>query len=323
MNGLAAAPRRRLGHSGIEVAPIGLGCMGLSIAYAPGSVDDATGIEVIRRAVDLGVTLFDTSDAYGPHVNEVLVGRALAPVRDRVVIATKAGCAPNRESYVPRPDGRPDVLKAACDASLARLGIDVIDLWQLHRADPAVPIEESVGAMGEMVQAGKVRAIGLSEVTVEQLDAAWAAFPFACVQSELSLWTRDVLDAILPWCGAHDVAFVPFAPLGRGFLTGTIDEGTSFTVDDVRAVNPRFTPEARAANAAIVAGVRDVAARLGVTPAQVALAWVLAQGEAVVPIPGAGSVAHVEENVEAAGNRLDAAAIAALDGLPPAVGSRY
>ena len=237
--------QRTLGHSAIDVGTIGLGCMGFSIAYDPGTKDDAVSTLVIQRALDLGVTLFDTSDAYGPWVNEELVGRALAGRRSEAVIATKAGCTPNTESFVPKPDGRPEVLRQCCDASLARLGVDVIDLWQLHRADPAVPIEESVGAMGEMVVAGKVRAIGVSEVTLEQLDAAHRTFPLAALQSELSLWTRDALAEIVPWCAAHDVAFVAFAPLGRGFLTGSIDAERQFVANDVRAVNPRFTVEAR------------------------------------------------------------------------------
>ncbi|HUP71464.1 MAG TPA: aldo/keto reductase [Acidimicrobiales bacterium] len=193
--------QRPLGDSGIEVGAIGLGCMGFSIAYDPGTKDDAASMRVIQRALDVGVTLFDTSDAYGPWVNEQLVGRALAGRRSEAVIATKAGCAPNTESFVPMPDGRPEVLRQCCDASLERLGVEVIDLWQLHRADPAVPIEESVGAMGEMVAAGKVRAIGVSEVTLEQLAAAHRTFPLAALQSELSLWTRDALDEIVPWCG--------------------------------------------------------------------------------------------------------------------------
>jgi aryl-alcohol dehydrogenase-like predicted oxidoreductase len=248
--------QRSLGHSQIEVGAIGLGCMGFSIAYDPGTKDDAVSMRVIERALDLGVTLFDTSDAYGPWVNEQLVGRALAGRRSEAIIATKAGCAPNTESFVPVPDGRPDVLRQCCNDSLARLGVDTIDLWQLHRADPNIPIEESVGAMGEMVTAGKVRAIGVSEVTLEQLDAAHRTFPLASLQSELSLWTRDALGEIVPWCAMHNIAFIAFAPLGRAFLTGTIDAQRSFAANDVRAVNPRFTLEARLANQQIVDVVR-------------------------------------------------------------------
>jgi aryl-alcohol dehydrogenase-like predicted oxidoreductase len=315
--------QRTLGHSAIDVGAIGLGCMGFSIAYDPGTKDDAVSMRVIQRALDLGVTLFDTSDAYGPWVNEELVGRALAGRRSEAVIATKAGCAPNTESFVPKPDGRPEVLRQCCDASLARLGVDVIDLWQLHRADPAVPIEESVGAMGEMVAAGKVRAIGVSEVTLEQLDAAHRTFPLAALQSELSLWTRDALTEVVPWCATHGVAFVAFAPLGRGFLTGAIDAERSFAANDVRAVNPRFTVEARLANQQIVDVVRQVAARREATLAQVSLAWVLAQGDHVIVIPGSDQLVFLEENVAADALRLNPDDLADLDAIPTAIGARY
>ena len=315
--------QRLLGGSGLRVGSIGLGCMGFSIAYDPGTKSETESIQVIRRALDLGVTLFDTSDAYGPYINEQLLGRALAGRRDEAVIATKAGCAPNADSFVPMPDGRPEVLQRCCDASLARLGVDVIDLWQLHRADPNVPIEESVGAMGEMVRAGKVRSIGVSEVTIDQLAAAHDAFPLTVLQSELSLWTRDVLDEILPWCTANGLAFVAFAPLGRGFLTGTIDATSEFSAGDVRAVNPRFTANPRHANESIVAVVRAVARLRGVNPAQVALAWVLAQGEQVVAIPGSDRLEYLVENVAADALVLGDADLAELNALPVAVGARY
>ncbi len=244
--------RRTLGTAGPTVASIGLGCMGLSAVYDPGTVSEADGIAVIRRAIDLGVTLLDTSDAYGPYRNEELVGRAVAGRRDEVVIATKAGCVPHTESFVPRPDGRPEVLRRCCDESLARLGVDVIDLWQLHRRDPAVPIEDSVGAMGDMVAAGKVRAIGVSEVTLDELRAAQATHPIATLQSELSLWTRDLRTELLPWCEAVGIGVIAFSPLGRGFLTGRFGAGASFVDGDARAVNPRFAPTALAANQDIV-----------------------------------------------------------------------
>ena len=315
--------QRALGASDIEVGAIGLGCMGFSIAYDPGTKDDAESIRVIRRALDLGVTLFDTSDAYGPWINEQLVGRALAGRRDEAVVATKAGCAPNSESYIPILDGRPEVLRACCDASLVRLGVDVIDLWQLHRVDPNVPIEESVGAMGDMVLAGKVRALGVSEVTLEQLEAAHRTFALASLQSELSLWTRGALADVVPWCAANGVAFVAFAPLGRAFLTGAIDVDREFTADDVRAVNPRFTVDARRANQHIVDTVRRVAARHDATPAQVALAWLLAQGEHVAAIPGSDQLRFLEENVAADALALSESDLADLDALPEAVGDRY
>ena len=297
--------------------------MGFSIAYDPGTKSDDSSIRVIRHALDLGVTLLDTSDAYGPFLNEQLVGRAIAGRREEVVVATKAGCAPNTDSFVPKPDGRPDVLRACCDASLQRLGLDVIDLWQLHRADPLVPIEESVGAMGDMVRAGKVRAIGVSEVTVEQLEAAHRTHPLGALQSELSVWTREPCAEIVPWCAAHHVAFVAFAPLGRGFLTGTIDARRAFDEKDVRATNPRFTSDARRANQHLIDVVRRVADRHGATPAQVALAWLLAQGEHVVAIPGSDRVEFVDENVASDQLRLSPGDLAELDSLPAAVGERY
>jgi aryl-alcohol dehydrogenase-like predicted oxidoreductase len=312
-----------LGRDGPTVGAIGLGCMGLSAVYEPGTIAPEDGVAVIHRALERGVTLLDTSDAYGPHVNEELVGRAIAGRRDGVVVATKAGCAPQTESFVPRPDGRPETLRRCCDASLRRLGVDVIDLWQLHRRDPEVPVEESVGAMGEMVAAGKVRAIGVSELTLAELEAAHAAHPVATLQSELSLWTRHVLGEILPWCEARGVGFVPFAPLGRGFLTGRFGADARFGEGDARAVNPRFTPQALRANQAIVDRVRSVAERHAARPAQVALAWVLAQGDHVVPIPGSRTVREVDENVAAADLALTGADLADLDALPLPVGDRY
>lgn len=314
---------RTLGCDGPVVGPIGLGCMGLSAVYEPGTVAPEDGVAVVHRALDLGVTLLDTSDAYGPYVNEELVGRAIAGRRDGVVVATKAGCAPHTDSFVPRTDGRPETLRRCCDASLQRLGVDVIDLWQLHRRDPEVPIEESVGAMGEMVAAGKVLAVGVSELTLAELEAAHAAHPVATLQSELALWTRHVLDEILPWCEAHGVGFIPFAPLGRGFLTGRFGADARFGEGDARAVNPRFTPEALRANQMVVERVRAVAERHAATPAQVALAWVLAQGDQVVPIPGSMTVDQVDENVAAAALVLTPADLADLDALPPPVGERY
>lgn len=314
---------RTLGRDGPVVGAIGLGCMGLSAVYEPGTIAPEDGVAVIQRALEGGVTLLDTSDAYGPYVNEELVGQAIAGRRERVVVATKAGCAPHADSFEPRPDGRPETLRRCCDASLHRLGVDVIDLWQLHRRDPEVPIEESVGAMGEMVVAGKVRAVGVSEVTLAELEAAHAAHPVATLQSELSLWTRHVLDELLPWCDAHGVGFIPFAPLGRGFLTGRFGADARFGEGDARAVNPRFTPEALRANQAIVERVRAVAERRAATPAQVALAWVLAQGDQVVPIPGSTTVHQVEENTAAAALALGQEDLADLDALPAPVGDRY
>ncbi|MBX5442117.1 MAG: aldo/keto reductase [Solirubrobacteraceae bacterium] len=322
----SALPVRRLGNSDIRVGAIGLGCMGMSWAYAPEDRDDDRSIAVIHRALELGVTLIDTADVYGPFTNEELVGRALAGRRDEVVLATKCGLVAERpapgQPFAMRRNGRPEHVRAALEASLRRLGTDHVDLCYLHRVDPDVPVEETWGAMAEHVAAGRARAIAMSEATVDELARAHAVHPVAAVQSELSLWTRDPLDDVLPWCEANDVAFVPFAPLGRGFLTGA-QTGATYSPGDFRAHNPRFTPEARAANQAIVDRVAAIAAGHGATPAQVALAWVLSRGEQVVPIPGTRRIAYLEENVAAAGLALSENDLRALDALPPAVGARY
>jgi aryl-alcohol dehydrogenase-like predicted oxidoreductase len=324
-------PTRRLGHGGVAVGAVGLGCMGMSWAYGEADRDDAGSVATIHRALDLGVTLIDTSDMYGPFTNEQLVGRALAGRRDEAVLATKGGLVVGEPAaagdahaaYGIRRVGRPEHLHAAIDASLGRLGVDHVDLYQLHRVDPQVPIEESWGALAEMVAAGKTRAIGLSEVSVEELDRAQAIHPVASVQSELSLWTRNALDnGVLDWCAAHDATFIPFSPLGRGFLTGAIT-AASFEDGDFRARNPRFTRDALAQNLAIVDVVKDVAQHLDATPAQVALAWVLDQGEHVVPIPGTRRVERLEENAGAARLTLDAEALTLLDAMPAPAGARY
>ena len=295
--------------------------MGMTYAYDQDRRDDELSVAVIHRALDLGVNLLDTSDVYGPHTNEELVGRALVGRRDDAVVATKCGLVFSADLAHTR-NGSPDYVRAACDASLRRLGTDVIDLYQLHRVDPEVPVEETWGAFAELVAAGKVRAIGLSEVAVEQLESCHAVHPVASVQSELSLWTRDYLDDVLPWCRDHDVAFLPFSPLGRGFLTGALAP-RDFASDDFRSRLPRFAPEAMAANQAIVDGVRTVANAHGVSPAQVALAWVLAQGSNVVPIPGTKRVERLEENAAAADIVLAADDLAALAALPAPEGGRY
>jgi aryl-alcohol dehydrogenase-like predicted oxidoreductase len=296
--------------------------MGMSWAYGAG--DDQESLGVIDRAIELGVTFLDTSDVYGPFTNEELVGRAIAGRRDDLVIATKTGLVvEDRANYVLGRDGRPEHIREACEGSLRRLGLDVIDLYYLHRVDPEVPVEESFGAMAELVRAGKVRALGLSEVDVPTLERAAAIHPVTALQSELSLWTRGALDDVLPWCAAHGAAFVPFAPLGRGFLTGRLPVDATFGEGDFRRGNPRFQPEAMSQNVAIVDRVRAIADELGATPAQVAIAWVLAQGEHVVPIPGTKRVRYLEENVAAADLQLGAKALAELDELPVPAGSRY
>jgi aryl-alcohol dehydrogenase-like predicted oxidoreductase len=305
----------------LTVAEIGLGCMPMHWAYL-GDADERTSIDVVRRALELGVTFFDTADVYGPFTNEELVGRALEG-RSDVTVATKVGLVVGPNGGYPLDnDARPAHIRASIDAQLRRLRRDVIDLYYLHRVDPTVPLEESWGAMAELVAAGKARALGMSEVSVGELDRASAIHPVAAVQSELSLWTRDRLDDVVPWCRANGAGFVPYAPLGRGYLTGAITDAT-FAERDFRATNPRFTADAIESNRRIVDEVRVVATRLGATPAQVAIAWCLAQGEHVVPIPGTKRRSYLEENVAAAAVELDAEALAALDALPPASSPRY
>ena len=312
--------RRQLWREGPEVGAIGLGCMGMSWAYTPSERDDDRSVALIGEALDAGVTLIDTADVYGPFHNETLVGRALRGRRDEVTLATKVGLLTQGPGQPITRDGRPEHIRAACDASLQRLGTDVIDLYQLHRVDEQVPLPETWGAMAELVHEGKVRAIGLSEVNVSQLEQAHAIHPVATVQSELSLWTRDPVAEVLPWCQAHGTGFIPYSPLGRGFLTGTMP---AVRDDDFRAGLPRFTDEAQAANQGIVERVREVATRIGATPAQVALAWCLAQGEHVVPIPGTRRSERLAENIAAARISLDDESLATLDTLPAPVGGRY
>ena len=311
---------RALGKSGPSVGAIGLGCMGMSWAYGAAERDDDQSVAVLQRALDLGVTLIDTADVYGPFTNEELVGRGLKGRRAEAVLATKVGLVVNHSGMT--RDGRPEHVRAGIDASLRRLQTDHVDLYQLHRVDDVVPLEETWGAMAELVESGKTRYLGLSEVDVIQLETAHAIHPVTTVQSELSLWTRDALDEVLPWCQEHGVGFLPFSPLGRGFLTGTVTAG-SFGSEDFRARNPRFTAEAMAANAAIVSTVQAVAARHGATAAQVALAWVLSLGEHVVPIPGTKKVHYLEENAAAADLVLTTQDLAELAALPAPVGARY
>jgi aryl-alcohol dehydrogenase-like predicted oxidoreductase len=314
--------QRRLGSSDLQVGAIGLGCMGMSWGYSASERDDDRSVAVIHRAIDLGVTLIDTADVYGPFLNEELVGRALAGRRDDVVLATKGGMVAGRDGEMPRRDGRPEHIRAVAEASLGRLGTDVIDLYYLHRVDPDVPVEETWGAMAELVAAGKVRALGLSEVSVEEIERAHAIHPVASVQSEGSLWTRGAFEAVVPWCAANDAAFLPFAPLGRGFLTGAL-KPQKFGSGDFRKNNPRFQPDVMDANMVLVERVQAVAARREVTAAQVALAWLLAKGDHVVPIPGTKRLSRLEENAGAASVELSAEDLAELDALPEAVGERY
>jgi aryl-alcohol dehydrogenase-like predicted oxidoreductase len=298
--------------------------MGMSDFYGPR--DDAQSTRVLERAVELGVTLFDTADMYGPHTNEVLVGKALAPYRDDVVIATKFGIVrgddPSKRGY--RAD--PDYVRSACDASLQRLGVDVIDLYYLHRVDPKTPIEDTVGAMAELVTAGKIRHIGLSETSAATLRRAAAVHPIAAVQSEWSLWTRELEDDVVPTARELGIGIVPYSPLGRGFLTGAITSPDDFAADDTRRGHPRFQGESFAKNLELVAKVRELAEAKGVTAGQLALAWVLAQGDDVVPIPGTRRVDRLEENMGAAQISLTDEDLGALEAIAPvgaAAGQRY
>jgi aryl-alcohol dehydrogenase-like predicted oxidoreductase len=312
------------GSDGPEVGVIGLGCMGMTFAYDVQNRDDEKSVGVIRQALDLGVTLIDTADMYGPFTNEELVGAALAgPHRDRAFLATKVGIVPGHIGGSGARDGSPEHVRRSIDDSLRRLGTDHVDLYQLHRVDPNVPIEETWGALAETVQAGKVRRIGLSEVTVEEIKRAQSVHPVASVQSELSLWTRDVLDDVLPYTEQQGIAFLPYSPLGRGFLTGSIASFDELPEDDFRRRLPRFQQDALKANLALVAKVREIAERIGATPAQIALAWVLAQGRYVFPIPGTKTPRYLVDNVAAAGVELSAADLAELDALPAAEGGRY
>lgn len=313
--------RRRLGRDGPEVGAIGLGIMPMSWAYIGDSPDDP--VRVIRRALDLGVTLFDTADVYGPFTNEGILGRALEGRRADGVIATKVGLLVGPSGGYPLiRDARPQRILREVDGSLRRLRTDVIDLYYLHRVDPKVPFEEQWGALASLVQAGKVRAIGLSEATLDELERASTIHPVAALQSELSLWTREPLDDVVPWCREHGAAFVPYAPLGRGYLTGTVT-APGFDAMDFRATNPRFTPEAIQANRRIVEVVRAVAERHGATPAQVAIAWVLGRGEHVIPIPGTKRLRYLEENLAAASLELFPDDLAELDAAPASVAPRY
>jgi aryl-alcohol dehydrogenase-like predicted oxidoreductase len=316
--------KRTLGKSGLEVSTLGLGCMGMSEFYGPS--DEPDSIETLHHALDTGVTFWDTSDMYGSGHNERLIGRALAGRRDEVVLATKFGVLRNEAGGFPGVSGRPEYVKSACDASLARLAVDHIDLYYQHRVDTEVPIEETVGAMADLVQAGKVRHLGLSEAASATLRRAAGIHPIAALQTEYSLWTRDVEDDILPTCRALGIGLVAYSPLGRGFLTGKIESVDTLAPNDFRRHNPRFQGENLAHNLVIVERLRALAAEKGATPAQLALAWVLAQGRDVVPIPGTRSQKRLDENAAATGVALSADDLARIDeALPPTLvaGLRY
>lgn len=309
---------RTLGE-GLEVSAIGLGAMGMSMSYGPNPGTREDMVAVLRAAVDLGVTFVDTAEVYGPYVNEELVGEALAPVRDQVVVATKFGWR-IEDGRTVGLDSRPEQVRRVAEASLRRLRTDVIDLFYQHRVDPDVPVEDVAGVVAELVQEGKVRHLGLSEAGPETIRRAHAVHPVTAVQSEYSLWTRDPERGVLATCAELGIGFVPFSPLGKGFLTGTVGTSTQFAEGDIRRRVPRFEAGNLAANEALLQGVRDVAAVRGATPGQVALAWLLAQHPWVVPIPGTRRVERVAENAGATGVALSADDVAVLDALASRVG---
>ncbi len=317
--------QRALGTQGLVVSAEGLGCMGMSEFY--GSTDEVEAVATIHRALELGVTLLDTADIYGPHTNEQLVGEAIADRRDEVVLATKFGIVRDPANPASRGvNGRPDYVMHACDASLRRLAVDHIDLYYQHRVDPDVPIEETVGAMAELVDSGKVRFLGLSEAGAETIRRAHAVHPITAVQSEYSLWTRDPEDEVLPALRELGIGLVAYSPLGRGFLTGEITSPSDLGGNDFRAHSPRFQGENFARNLQLVDRVREIAREKSCSPGQLALAWVLAQGDDVVPIPGTKRRRWLEENVEATEISLDAEELSRIDEAAPrgaAAGDRY
>lgn len=315
--------QRKLGTQGLTVSALGLGCMGMSAFYGPR--DESESVATLHRALDLGIDFFDTSDIYGPHTNEELVGRTLKPHRDKVIIATKFGIAFSSDG-TRSINGKPEYVRGACDASLKRLGIDTIDLYYQHRVDLNTPIEETVGAMAELVQAGKVRYLGLSEAGAKTIRRAHAVHPISALQTEYSLWSRDAEDEILPTTRELGIGFVAYSPLGRGFLTGQIRKPSDLAADDWRHTSPRFQGENFQKNLDLVTKIEELAEKRKVKASQLALAWVLAQGEDIVPIPGTKRRSYLEENVAAEGIKLTPEELFALNAIAPrdvAQGERY
>lgn len=313
-----------LGKQGLAVSRIGLGCMGMSEFY--GRADEKESIAVIRRAIDLGVTFLDTADMYGPFVNEELVGRAIRGLRDRVTVATKFGNVRGADGSFIGISGKPEYVKSACDASLRRLGIDVIDLYYQHRVDTTVPIEDTVGAMADLVKVGKVRYLGLSEAAPATIRRAHIIHPITALQTEYSLWTRDPEDEVLPTVRRLGIGFVAYSPLGRGFLTGRFKKFEDLPEGDYRRNSPRFQGENFKKNLDLVARIETIASEMGIKPSQLALAWLLAQGNDIVPIPGTTRVRNLEENAAAADIRLSADILARINEVAPpgaAAGLRY
>jgi len=314
-----------LGSQGLHTSRLGLGCMGMSDFY--GTFNDIESVKVIHRAIELGITFFDTADMYGPYTNEELVGKALKGKRDKVTLATKFGIVRDTDNPAKRGfNGKPEYVRSACDGSLRRLGVDTIDLYYLHRKDPETPIEETVGAMAELVKAGKIKAIGLSEVSAATLRKAHQIHPVTAVQSEYSLWSREPEDEVLKACQELNIAFVAYSPLGRGFLTGQIKHYEDFEPTDYRRIAPRFQGENFQKNLALVKKLEDIAKKKGCTVSQLAIAWVIAQGDFIFPIPGTKRIKYLEENADAVNIRFNQAELELLDAIAPkgiAAGMRY
>ena len=315
-------PRRRLGE--LEVSAIGLGCMGMSDFYGP--ADEATNLQVLNHAVDIGIDFLDTADMYGVGANERLLSQVLKTRRGEIVLATKFGNVRAPDGRILGIDGRPEYVRSACDASLARLGVEQIDLYYQHRVDPKVPIEETVGAMAELVKAGKVRYLGLSEASAQTIERAAQVHPITALQSEFSLWTRDVIDTVLPTCRELGIGFVAYSPLGRGFLTGAFHNASQLDANDWRRMNPRFSDENVEQNRRLVDAISEIAQARGCTPAQLALAWLLHQGDDIVPIPGTRRTSRLDENAAATQIALTSAELERIDTVlsnTPVAGARY